>query len=126
MGDGMDDWFEKMRAKALDRHVAERVEGLHDDRCEWYIKFPFCHCHRRARLAKGMTEAPVLVFEDPTCDGCGEPAEHTGDGWECRRCRVYFGDRYDEPGEWQDVHAATDEELAAQSLAARERRSVSS
>lgn len=108
-----DDWFTKMKAKALERYSLEVQLGKHDECCEWDATFRMCHCHRRTRLAEGMIEAPVMIYVEPECDGCRKPCTHTGDGWECLECQVYFGDRYDEPGTWQDEYAKDDAELLA-------------
>jgi hypothetical protein len=85
------------------RHAEQDARGEHDDECEWRAAgFWLCHCSKRRREAAGRTEPPVMIFESPTCSGCDRAAEHTGDGWACPRCHVYFGDLYDEPGNWED------------------------
>lgn len=93
------DFWARVRAS----HAAEVDRGEHDDDCEWRAGgFHLCHCSKRRREAAGHTEPPMLIFESPTCSGCGMTAQHDGDGWQCPRCKVYFGERYDEPGEWTD------------------------
>lgn len=105
-------WFTDMKTKALDSHIVEVGNGLHDDVCEWNIDLRLCHCHRRKRLAAGIVTAPALVYQNPLCEGCWQETYHDGDGFVCDRCHARFsGNNYDEPGEWTDEHASSDAEL---------------
>lgn len=48
-----------------------------------------------------LAEAPVFVFQSPTCGACSVELEHDGDGWECPCCgTIWVGDACDgEQGE---------------------------
>jgi hypothetical protein len=100
----------KMEDRANHQHYVVEA-GQHDDNCEWATIFRICHCRRRKRLAEGKTEAPVMYYVPPVCEGCGKHCVHDGDGFGCPDCRVDFGNAYDEPGTWQDEWAETDAEL---------------
>lgn len=83
----------------------------HDDQCERLPDFYICHCSKRARIARGLTELPDLTIQYPICGGCGHEVDHDGDSFVCYRCMATwstragdgdlaerFMDDYDEPG----------------------------
>lgn len=91
----------------------------HDEHCERLPNFGLCHCRKRERLARGLTELPSLWVSYPTCSGCLEEVEFDGDAYVCPRCHVSWGTRafdgdiaerfdddYDENGETLAEHRA--------------------
>lgn len=89
------DW----NAGALDRYK----RGNHDSDCEQRVRYGLCGCRKRERLARGLTVAPTLTFQYPTCDGCYAEVEHDGDSWVCHTCHVAWDTNgYEERGTFDD------------------------
>lgn len=45
-------------------------------------------------------EQPLLIFEPPSCNGCGDRAVYRDDRYVCYTCRVsWHPNGYDKPGE---------------------------
>lgn len=46
-----------------------------------------------------LTEAPTLIFNEPSCGTCSEDVESDGDGWVCPSCGTSWSyDDYDQQG----------------------------
>lgn len=71
------------------RYLEELCRGWHDDDCERRERFAICHCHKRQREARGLTEPPTedLDFPPPSCPSCGHELWFD-DGWRCDRCAL--------------------------------------
>lgn len=96
-----------------DRYLQAFERGEHDEYCEQDMSgFYVCHCRKRSRLAKGITEVPgPLIQVYPTCRGCWLEVEFEDGFFICPRCHVHWPteDEYAE-GEFNDDHG--DEILA--------------
>lgn len=111
------EWDEHLRSE----HAESVAKGEHDSECEfeaiprWWI----CNCHKRARLARGLTTPPGLEHQYPVCLGCDEEVDHDGDGFCCERCGVSWNSRdeghfTDDMGDlWAEIRAHREQSTAA-------------
>lgn len=89
--------------------------SLHDDQCEQLPDFYLCHCRKRERLARGLTQLPRLIVEWPICSGCSNAVQHDGDSLRCDRCHVKWGANAgddEEAAHFWDDHDTNGETLA--------------
>lgn len=100
----------KWAAGMRERYRAARALGLHGDECEQRENFYLCNCSKRAREARGLTNAPEISFRSPLCDGCDEQVYHDGDAWRCETCATtWSSDAGDgDQGEFYDDHGVLD------------------
>lgn len=83
----MSEWTDRMAAE----HEAAVELEKHDEQCEVDVRgFFLCHCSKRRREARGLTEPPTddLYFPPPRCTKCDERLYHDGDGWACEDCSL--------------------------------------
>jgi hypothetical protein len=81
------DWTQR----SIDRHVEQVAAGLHDGSCEWRRDRFLCHCEKRARIARGLTDLPVLSIQYPICLGCDESVDMEDGQFYCPRCHALWG-----------------------------------
>lgn len=104
-----EEWDEEIRAE----HAESVAKGEHDAECEFDVvpRWWMCNCHKRARLARGLTTPPELEHQYPICLGCNEEVDHDGDGFCCERCGVSWnsagaGSFTDDMGDlWAEIRA---------------------
>ena len=102
--------MERMVADRRARYNAELAKGLHDDNCEQRDRFWICHCSKRARIAKGVTDPPELINMYPVCAGCDREVYHDGDSFRCDNCHVSWPAGPETPGEFTDDHGDLSED----------------
>jgi hypothetical protein len=107
-------------------------EQKHDEQCERMPNFYLCHCAKRDRLARGVTELPELWVQYPKCGGCYGETWHDGDSLRCDECHVTWAEdagdgeqavHFTDDHDWidsQGVRHTLDEDVKAW----RERHSV--
>lgn len=102
----LDDFWQRIKT----RHAEEVEAGAHDAECEWRAAGHYlCNCAARKRIANGVTTAPRLSYNYPTCEGCWQEVEHDGDCFFCPRCHVHWtSDNEERPGEFTDDHGPLD------------------
>jgi hypothetical protein len=111
----MADWrsyWASIDERARKAHAEEVARGEHDEQCE-YLAIPgfyLCHCHKRARLARGLTEPPELEWQYPTCTGCWNEVEGDADGFNCRGCGTSWS--HDGAGHFHDDYGDLQASLA--------------
>jgi hypothetical protein len=97
--------MEPFYARGRKEHAESVARGEHDTQCEyeaiprWFI----CNCHKRARIARGMTTPPELEWQYPVCLGCNEEVDGDPDGFNCERCAVTWS-REGHDAEFTDDH----------------------
>lgn len=82
--------FEEWDAQLATSHAEQVANGLHDEACEWELKFYICHCRKRRREATGLVTPPTdeLEFPPPNCTHCYRELWHDGDVWQCDQCHL--------------------------------------
>lgn len=64
----------------------------HDEECERVENFYLCHCAKRERLSRGVTELPQLWIQYPICGGCDKETWHDGNSLRCDNCHVTWAE----------------------------------
>lgn len=104
----------------------------HDELCERLPDFYICHCQKRSRIARGLTELPHIEIQYPICLGCDKETYHDGDALRCDNCHAIWGTN---PGDgdqaasfWDDYDSATEtlDEMRTKWLNRPARKSVDS
>lgn len=74
----------------LEERLARWKTQSHDQLCEQQERSFICHCRKRARIARGLTELPNedLYFPPPDCPVCDGDLEFDGDGFTCPTCSL--------------------------------------
>lgn len=69
---------------------AKWIADGHDSQCEQRERSFICHCDKRQRESRGLTDLPTedLYFPSPDCPVCYGGLEHDDDGWDCQRCHI--------------------------------------
>lgn len=82
----VDDWIANINA----RHAPDA-----DQQCERTDRSTLCHCRKRARIARGVTELPTddLWFPPPSCPSCYADTWWDDDCWRCDRCSLAWDSR---------------------------------
>lgn len=98
----------------------------HDEQCERDESgYRVCHCEKRERLARGVTELPELIIQNPICNNCYKETWHDGDCYRCDNCHVAWStdasdgdkaDQFTDDYDWTDgdgvVHTLEEDKAA--------------
>lgn len=85
------DFFTEWAERVAAEYKAAVERGEHDGQCEYDVTgFYLCHCSKRRREAKGITEVPTddLDFPPPDCPRCFKSLVHDGESWRCYGCSL--------------------------------------
>ena len=82
----------------------------HDNQCERLPNFFICHCEKRDRLSRGITDLPALVINYPDCGGCGNEVSHNGDSFQCDTCHATWAENATDGDTAERFHDDYDEE----------------